>query len=103
MKKETGNCSPGTNAAYLLSAVEKDDPVKVFRELFDAYKLYDLRQRLRQIVESSLSDRDCDAQSYFFLFRHLEKLVEAAYVLAESDRIYDEVQRLRNDTTPPGK
>ncbi len=84
MKKHPVNSSRIKEENYILDAAEIESPAIVFHELFSAYHLSDLREKLRDIMDSAFSDRDCDAQSYFFLFRHLEKLIEAAHVVASA-------------------
>lgn len=81
MKKRMGIVPENLKREYMLNDDELGEPELVFRDLFEAYDLPGIRQRLRDMMDSALSDRDCDAQSYFFLFRHLERLADAAHLI----------------------
>jgi len=69
-----------------LSLEELMQPHRVFAEFFDTYNLPAIRACLRQWLEDSLRAEEVAAADHYFTCNHIERLVEAAWLLHDEDR-----------------
>ncbi len=69
-----------------LSLEELEQPRQVFIQFFDTYNLPAIRACLRQWLEDALRAEDVAASDHFFTCNHIEKLVEAAWLIHQETK-----------------
>jgi hypothetical protein len=87
MSKKTKNRFNQISTFKALSKEEQQDPIAVLHVFFDCYHLKDMHEVLWDWLEAALStdsgfyDRGRERSNLIFLYKKLETLVEAAYIL----------------------
>ena len=64
-----------------LSVKEMRHPQKVINEFFGCYSLPDIRACLKHFFEDAIISAESSAADHFTTYEHLEKLVEAVYLI----------------------
>lgn len=86
-----------------LTTAEMNDPHLVLEDFFQAYSLSDTRACLKELLEDALSANDVNPMSHFTLYDHIEKLIEAAFLIHQKkESTPDEETDLAGETARAG-
>lgn len=83
-----------------LTTAEMNDPHLVLEDFFQAYSLSDTRACLKELLEDALSAEDVNPMSHLHLYDHVEKLIEAAFLLHQKKENAPEEKTGLDDETP---